>query len=124
SSLEPGNAPQRRQIGRELEVAVAAFPRGELVTRYGIHLHVEGEQIVAPLRPVSVLDLLEEEVAMEALAEQAPLHIRERHDHGVDRLIAAQLVERQHIALLRGGSRRAPTPSDPVSGTILRLRRR
>ena len=94
--LEPRDPPQRRQIRRQVEVAVPALPRRELVARHRVHLHVEREQVVAALGAVPVLDLLEEEVSVQALAEQPPLHVGERHDHRVDRLIRAQLLERQH----------------------------
>jgi hypothetical protein len=52
---------------------------------------------------VAVIHLLEEEVAMQALAEQPSLHIGEGHDHRVDRRIGAQLFERHHNRSLLGG---------------------
>ena len=84
------------KVRREIEVAVPALPRGDLVARHRVHLHVEREQVVAALGAVPVLDLLEEEVPVQPLAEQPSLHVGERHDHRVDRLIRAQLLERQH----------------------------
>ena len=96
--LEPRDPPQRRQVGDELEVAVPALPRGELVAGHRIHLHLERQQVVAALRAVPVVDLLEEEVAVQALAEQPSLHVGERHDHRVDRRVGAKLFKRQHGA--------------------------
>src|SRR5205823_3981014 len=90
----------------------ASLPRRDLVAGHGIHLHIECQQVVATLRAMAVVDLLEEEVAVEALAEQTPLHVRERHDHRVDRSVGAELVQRQHFgmsSLVEGaGARRLP----------------
>jgi hypothetical protein len=96
--LQPGDPPQRRQVGHEPEVAVAALPARDLVARNGVHLHLEREQVVAALDPV--LDgVVEEELRLQALSEQATLHVREGDDDRVDRAaldLAAQLLEAQH----------------------------
>ncbi len=97
-AVEPGDPAQRPHVGDDPEVTVAPFPVGHLVARDGIHLHVEREQVVAPLD--TVLDHVREEVLrLDALAEQATLHVGERGDDGVDRSFAdllAQVVEREH----------------------------
>ena len=51
-ALEPGDAPQGREVGDELEVAVALLPARDLVARHRVHLHLECEQVVAALGPV------------------------------------------------------------------------
>ena len=96
-----------------MEVAVAALPARHLVPGYRVHLHVEREQVVAPLERIRVLHLLDEEVRLHALAHQASLHVGERDDDGVDLAgldLLFQFVEREHrsAALLAGvGGNRA-----------------
>ncbi len=90
-----GHGPQRVEVGLHLEVAVAALPRGHRVAVDGVHLDVDGEQVVARLG--AVLDDLVEEVARgQALALQAALHVGQRQQDGVDLAgvdLRAQLVE-------------------------------
>src|SRR5207248_3533816 len=72
---------------------------------------VEREQVVAALEPV-LGGLLEEELGLDALAEQAALHVGERGDDGVDRPVldlGSQLFDGQHSAL--GGSEGAGLPA-------------
>ncbi len=69
---EPGDAPERAEIRGEREVAVALLPARDLVAGNRIHLHVQREQVVAALDRVLGLDLLDEELAVEPLSEQAP----------------------------------------------------
>ena len=97
--LEPGNAPQRRQVGRHAEVAVAPLPARERVAGDGIHLHLQREQVVAALDRVARVDLVDEELALQALAHQPSLHVGEGDDDGVDRArlhVRPQLVEAEH----------------------------
>ena len=97
--LEPGDPPQRREVGLEREVAVAPLPARELVARHRIHLHLEREQVVAALDRVPGVDLLDEELAVQALAQQPSLHVGEGDDDRVDRArlhVGLQLVEAQH----------------------------
>ena len=86
--LEPRDPPQRREVGPQHEVAVAVLPARDRVAGDRIHLHVEREQVVAALDPV-LGDVLEEELAVHALAHQPALHVGERDDDGVDRLVRA-----------------------------------
>ena len=104
--LDPRDPPQRREVGPQHEVAVAPLPARDLVAGHGIHLHLEREEVVAPLH---VLDpVLEEEVLVQALAEQAPLHVGERDDDRVEAVVGSQLVECQHAREFRRlGSSRA-----------------
>jgi hypothetical protein len=97
--LVPRDPPQCAEVGLEAEVAVPALPARHRVARDGVHLHLEGEEVVAAFDLVTGVELLQEEVRMEALAHQAPLHVGERRDHRVDgsRLdVRPQLIECQH----------------------------
>ena len=81
-----------------MEVAVAALPARHRIPGLGVHLHVEGEQVVTSLEAV-VDRLVEEEPGLLALAEQPPLHVGEGADDGVDRPglhVSGELVARQH----------------------------
>ncbi len=101
--LEPGNPPKRGEIRLHREVAVTALPARDLVTGNRIHLHVERKQVVAPLDRVLVLDLVHEELRVEPLSHQSPLHVRERDDDRVDRAgvdLGLQLGEREHGRIL------------------------
>ena len=55
----PGQRAQRVQVGLEHEVAVAARPRRHVVALDGVHVDVDGEQVVAALGAV-LGDLLDE----------------------------------------------------------------
>ena len=59
-ALLPRHRPQRVEVGRHHEVAVAALPRGHRVAVDGVHLDVDREQVVAALGAV-VDHLVEEE---------------------------------------------------------------
>ena len=69
--------------------------------------------------------MLEEEVAVQALAEQPPLHVGEGDDDGVERVVGAELVEGQHREKAEGepASRLPPAaqcrsgPSSTSDGT-------
>ena len=85
--------------GASDEVPVALFPTRDLVAGNRVHLHVQREQVVAALDLVAGSHLLEEELAVEPLPEQPPLHVGERDDDRVDRTgldLARQLLESQH----------------------------
>ena len=101
--LEPRDAAERRQVGPNVEVAVALLPARERIARHRVHLHLEREQVVAALHPVPRVHLLEEELGVKALAHQPALHVGEGDDDGVDRAgldLCAQLLETQHRAIL------------------------
>ena len=51
-ALVPRDRPQRVEVGLHLEVAVAALPRRHLVAVDGLHVDVDGEQVVAALGAV------------------------------------------------------------------------
>ena len=82
---QPGRPAQRREVGRHLEVAVAALPRAHRVAVDGVHLDVDGQQVVAGLGSVTQ-DGVQEVARGEALSLQASLHVGEREHHRVDLL--------------------------------------
>ena len=107
--LVPRDAAQRAEIRLQPEVAVAALPARERVPGNRVHLHLEREQVVAPLDLVAGVELLEEERRVQPLAHHPALHVGERRDHRVDRAavdVDPQLLERQHEATIYKDSRR------------------
>lgn len=82
-ALVPGDAAQRAQVRVHREVAVAAVPGGHRVALDGVHLGVDGEQVVAALGAV-LEHLVEEETGGEPLALEPPLHVGEGQDDSVD----------------------------------------
>src|SRR5438132_1588142 len=76
--LEPWDAAQGSHVGMQVEVAITAVPVGDLVTRYRIHLHVEGQELVAALHRLLVRGRLHEVLGVHAFAHEAALHVRER----------------------------------------------
>ena len=66
-----------------MDVAVAALPVREPVARDRLHLHVDGQQVVAGVAAVRER-VLEEEVRVEALAHEAPVVVGEDDEDGVD----------------------------------------
>ena len=88
---------QRGQIGLHDEVAVALFPIGDGVARHRLHVDVVGEQIVAAVG--FLVGAVEEILGLEALADEASLHVgKAGHDRvdlaGADRLL--QLLQCQN----------------------------
>ena len=80
---QPRDAPQRSHVGLHDHVAVAGLPRRERVALDGVHLDVNGEQIVAAFGAVS-RDLFAEQSRRDALADEAALHVGKSDDDGVD----------------------------------------
>ena len=70
-------------VGLQDEIAIALGPVGGLVAGDRLHIDVVGEQVVAAMRLVD--GALEEELGLEALADQPALHVGESDEHGVDR---------------------------------------
>src|SRR5439155_20775931 len=73
----------RGEIGPQCKIAKTLLPVGELESLMRIHLDVHRQQITATVCAV-FRDLVEKELASEALADQAPEHVRARDDDGVD----------------------------------------
>src|SRR5581483_5985722 len=89
-----------RQVGDEVHVAVTLLPARELVPGDRLHLHVDGQQVVARVRAFACDDV-EEEAGVEALAGEPAVRVGEAGDDGVDvaRLDqAGELVEVDHRA--------------------------
>ncbi len=72
----------RAHVEPHRHIAVAGLPRRDGVALDGVHLHVGGERVVAPLGAVGE-DVREEEVGVDPLALQPSLHVRVGHDDGV-----------------------------------------
>ena len=129
--LLPGDQPQRAEVRAHHEVAVAALPGGHREALDRRHVDVDGEQVVAPLGAV-LGDLVEEVVRDEALAHQAPLHVGDGEEDGVDLATLdqpAQLLEhhgrRRYSPRAISCSERyraRPTGSRPQKGTRWRDR--
>ena len=93
--LEPRDPPQRPEVGDDVEVAVPLVPARDLVAGHRVHLHLEREQVVAALDGVLFVEnLLDEELGVEPLPHQAPLHVGERDDDRVDLAGGDQLSQR------------------------------
>jgi hypothetical protein len=91
-AVQPGDPPQRLKVGHDPEVAVALLPVGHLVPGDRLHLHVEGEQVVAALDAV-LGDVVEEVLDVDPLSEQPPLHVGKGGDDRVDRPVLRLLAE-------------------------------
>ena len=85
------------EVEDELEVAIAALPGADGVAVHGVHVHVDGQQVVAALGAV-LEHGVEKELGVDPLALQPALHVRERDHDGVDGLVpdlGPQLVDGQ-----------------------------
>ena len=71
------------RVGDHVEVAVAALPAGVGIPLDRIHLHVDGEQIVAGVAAICER-AVQEELGVVPFAHQAPVVIGERQHDGVD----------------------------------------
>ena len=99
-AVQPSRPPQRLQLRRQVDVAVALLPAGEGVPGDRLHLHIDRQQVVAGVG-AAIGDLVEEEPGVEALAEQATVEVREGDQHGLDIAAFDQLAQalpRQHAA--------------------------
>jgi hypothetical protein len=90
-AVQPRDPAQGREVRPDREVAVAELPRRRRIAWDRLHLHVDGEQIVAGMHLVR--RLLDEEAPAHALADQPALHVGEAHQHGVDRSRGDLLVQ-------------------------------
>jgi hypothetical protein len=99
-AVVPGDLPQRLEVGAQHEVAVAAVPRRERVAADGVHVDVDGQEVVAGFGGVAD-DLVQEVFGGAALALEPALHVRQRDEHGVDRArvhARPEFVEREHAS--------------------------
>jgi hypothetical protein len=93
----------RLEVRDHHEVAVAALPGRHVVAVDGVHVHVDGEQVVASLGVV-LHDFVEEMPRRQSLPLETPLHVCDTQQHGVDRPVShgtAELVERHFPLAVR-----------------------
>ena len=105
-AVVPRDRAQRVEVGLHDEVAVAALPARHLVAGDGVHVDVDGQQVVAALGVV-LDDLVEEVRRGEALALQAPLHVGDHEQDCVDLARGgglSQFVERHWCAVTSSSS--------------------
>ena len=107
-AVEPWHLSQRGQIRLDGEIAVALLPVRHLIPGHGVHLHVEREQVVAPLDAL-LDDLIEEVMDLDPLTDESALHIGKRRDDRVDG--AALGVVAQHIQGHHPGGAAGPAGS-------------
>ena len=93
-ALQPGNAPQGGKVRLHDEVAVALVPARRLVAGHRLHIDVVGQQVVAAVR--LLVGAVREEFRLEALADQAALHVHHGHQHGVDGAGADRALQLRH----------------------------
>ncbi len=113
---QPRHQAQGVDVRHHRHVAVAPLPAGDRVSAHGVHLDIDGEQVVAALGAV-LGELLQEETSGCALADEAPLHVGEGDDDGVDLLGRdhhGQLLNSQ-VARLRLRARVCHWRSSPSS---------
>ena len=91
-SLVPGDEPERVEVGVHREVAVAPLPGGHLVALDGVHLDVDGEQVVASLGAVR-RHFIEEMPRGQAFALKPALHVGDGEQDGVDLAPVDALLE-------------------------------
>ncbi len=98
---QPGQQSQGAEIGRHDHIAVAGLPAGDGVPVDGVHVHVDGKQVVATFGAVGG-DVLDEQPGRHPFAGEAALHVGERDDDGVDLTVGDETFEfdlRQHDVL-------------------------
>src|SRR5215470_9876732 len=88
---QPWQRAQRRDVGLHDEVAIALVPARGRIARHRLHVDVVGEQIVAAVR--LFMRAVEEIFGLEALADEAPLHVDHGDDHGIDRARRDRLLQ-------------------------------
>ncbi len=81
-AFQPGHAPQGGHVRLEHEIAVALAPTGRGVTGHRLHVDVVGQQVIAAVG--FFVAAVDEELDLEALADQSALHVDHADQHGVD----------------------------------------
>ena len=92
---EPGDLAQGAEVRADGEVAIALVPGGGLEARDRLHLHVDGEEIVAGVPFLA--HGVHEVAAGHALADQPALHVGEGGDDRVDLACVDQALERLEV---------------------------
>ena len=113
---QPRDAPHRRQVRLDDEIAIALRPVGRRVARHRLHVDIVGQQIVAAVG--LLVGAFEEEFHVHALADEAALHVGEGDDDGVDLAAAGsslKLLQGHHArhrrTPLTGSTARATEPA-------------
>ena len=129
---QPRDEPQRGEVGRHHHVAVTGLPARHRVPVDGVHVDIDGQQVVAAFGTVGG-DILDEQPRRHPLAGQPALHIAERDDHGVDVTVGHQPFEvglRQHAGSGAhcgpsshndGGHDEKPTIGDDVASAFTQM---
>ncbi|MNT25860.1 hypothetical protein D3C72_1614040 [compost metagenome] len=81
-ALQPGHAAQGTHVGFQDEIAVALVPARRGIARHRLHVDVVGQQVVATVG--FLMAAVDEELGLEALANQSPLHVHHAGQHRVD----------------------------------------
>ena len=89
---QPRDAAQRGEVRRHHHVAVAGLPARHGVSVDGVHVDVDGQQVVAAFGAVRG-DVVDEQPRRDPFAGQPALHVGEGDDHGVDVARGDQLLE-------------------------------
>ncbi|MNO61409.1 hypothetical protein D3C76_520560 [compost metagenome] len=90
-ALHPGHQAQGGQVGLEYEVAVALLPAGGGVAGHRLHVDIVGQQVIAAVG--FLMGDIEEELDLEALADQPALHVDDAGEHGIDGAGCGQLAQ-------------------------------
>jgi len=90
-ALQPGHQAHGGEVGLEHEVAVAALPAGGGIAGHRLHVDVVGQQVVAAVG--FLVGAVEEELDLEAFADQAALHVDHAGQDGVDAAGFGQLAQ-------------------------------
>src|SRR5207253_7671048 len=77
----------------QVEVTVAELPAGEFVAGGRIHLHVDGEEVVAGMRPM-LGDVVDEHLGVEALAQQPAVVVGKTYNDGLDLALGDEIAKR------------------------------
>ncbi len=111
SSGQVGEQPGGALVEHELHVAVPALPRRDRVPVDGVHVDIDGEQVVAALGAVSD-HVVGEVAAVQPLALQPALHVGEPDDDRVDRAVvdATQQVLHREMAVVAQVGHVGPIP--------------
>ena len=107
---QPRHRAQRVQVEARTRCRRSRAPRSDRVAVDGVHVDVDGEQVVAALGAV-LQHGVQEELGVDPLALQPALHVGERDDDGVD------------VTVARSGVRSCSTVSAGWAGGIAFLLR-
>ncbi|ERT95406.1 hypothetical protein P038_01814 [Brucella abortus 99-9971-135] len=105
--FQPRRKAQRGEIRLHDEIAIAFVPTRRLIARYEFHIDIVGQKIIAAVG--FVITGFHEKLSVEALSNQAALHVHDAGQHRVDpafRDCLLQFVKSQlsgHLCLLQKG---------------------